>query len=94
MMLPTLALAAAASAGLASAYTVTNVGRFMYKNIDPIVVPGQYKSHLHTFFGSDAVTLNTTTSAELQEGCSTAANPNDYSSYCAWASHCFILIPA
>lgn len=65
-----------------SAYTVTNAPRFMLKNIDPIVFPGQYVSHMHSFFGSDAVTANTTTSKELQNGCSTAENPNDYSSYC------------
>ncbi|EXK78336.1 oxidoreductase [Fusarium oxysporum f. sp. raphani 54005] len=53
----------------------------MEKNIDPIVIPGKYVSHLHTFFGSDAVTANTTTSKELQAGCSSADNPNDYSSY-------------
>ncbi|KAH7134004.1 hypothetical protein EDB81DRAFT_694028 [Dactylonectria macrodidyma] len=71
-----------AGAGAASAYTITVVDRFMYKNIDPIVFPGRYdKSHMHTFFGSDAVTANTTTSAELQAGCSTAKNPNDYSVY-------------
>ncbi|KAJ0384881.1 hypothetical protein COL922a_007428 [Colletotrichum nupharicola] len=68
-------------ASAVSAYTVTNVGRFMLKNIDPVVIPGQYASHMHTFFGSDAVTANTTTSKELQAGCSTAENPNDYSSY-------------
>ncbi|KAF9870926.1 putative short-chain dehydrogenase [Colletotrichum karsti] len=68
-------------ASAVSAYTVVNVDRFMLKNIDPVVVPGQYASHMHTFFGSDAVTVNTTTSKELQAGCSTAENPNDYSSY-------------
>ncbi|KAF5525969.1 hypothetical protein CGCA056_v003850 [Colletotrichum aenigma] len=68
-------------ASAVSAYTVTNVGRFMLKNIYPVVIPGQYASHMHTFFGSDAVTANTTTSKELQAGCSTAENPNDYSSY-------------
>ncbi|RSL56826.1 hypothetical protein CEP53_006663 [Fusarium sp. AF-6] len=67
--------------GVASAYTVTNAGRFMLKNIVPIVTPGQYTSHMHSFFGSDAVTANTTTSKELQAGCSTAVNPNDYSAY-------------
>jgi hypothetical protein len=58
----------------------------MYKNIDPIVYPGQYsKSHLHTFFGSDAITINTNTSAELQAGCATAENPNDFSTYCEFS---------
>jgi hypothetical protein len=55
---------------------------FMFKNIDPIVFPGQYVSHMHSFFGSDAVNINTSTSAELREGCSTARNPNDFSVYC------------
>ncbi|KAF1940956.1 hypothetical protein EJ02DRAFT_455617 [Clathrospora elynae] len=77
------------SAGLlaqfASAYTQVNVAApFMQKNIDPIVFPGQFdKSHLHTFYGSDAVTANTNTSAELQKGCTAADNPNDLSVY--WA---------
>ena len=52
----------------------------MEKNIDPIVVLGVYTSHIHTF-GSDAVTANTT-SEKLQAGCTTAENPNDFSSYC------------
>jgi hypothetical protein len=70
-------------AHLASAYTVIQLGTpFMLKNIDPIVFPGQYnKSHLHSFYGSDAVTLNTKTSAELQKGCTNAENPNDLSTY-------------
>lgn len=71
-----------AVAGVASTYTVTTASRFMEKNFDPIVIPGKYESHLHTFFGSDAVTPTTNTSKELQAGCSTAQNPNDYSSYC------------
>ncbi|KAL2885809.1 hypothetical protein HOO65_070271 [Ceratocystis lukuohia] len=69
------------AAGLASAYTITTADLFMYKNMDPIVIPGKYQSHLHSFFGSDSVTPNTKTSAELQAGCSSAQNPNDYSSY-------------
>ncbi|KAI1865761.1 hypothetical protein JX265_008084 [Neoarthrinium moseri] len=69
-------------ASAVTAYTVTTADQFMLKNIDPIVFPRQYdKSHMHSFFGSDAVTINTTTSAELQAGCSTAQNPNDYSIY-------------
>ncbi|KAK2040429.1 secreted protein [Colletotrichum somersetense] len=70
-------------AGIARAYTQVNVASpFMTKNIDPIVFPGQYdKSHLHSFFGSDAVTINTSTSAELQKGCTNADNPNDLSVY-------------
>jgi hypothetical protein len=43
----------------AYAYTQVNVpSPFMYKNIDPIVFAGEHsKSHLHSFFGSDAVRL-------------------------------------
>ncbi|VUC21626.1 unnamed protein product, partial [Clonostachys rosea] len=71
-----------AGAGIANAYTVTVVKKFMQKNIDPVVFPGQYgKSHMHTFFGSDSVTVYTNSSKDLQAGCSTAENPNDYSSY-------------
>ncbi|KAI7543075.1 hypothetical protein KC331_g7603 [Hortaea werneckii] len=65
------------------AYTQVNVASpFMYKNIDPIVFPGEYgKSHLHSFFGSDAVTINTNSSEELRQGCTNAENPNDLSVY-------------
>ncbi|KAL4795122.1 hypothetical protein BDV19DRAFT_389525 [Aspergillus venezuelensis] len=69
------------AAGLAQAYTVTTVDQFMLKNIDPLVLPGQYTSHMHSFFGSDAVNVTTSTSAELRKGCSTARNPNDFSVY-------------
>ncbi|RGP61245.1 oxidoreductase [Fusarium longipes] len=67
----------------AQAYTQVNVASpFMLKNIDPIVFPGEHgKSHLHSFFGSDAVTVDTKTSAELQAGCTNAENPNDLSVY-------------
>ncbi|KAE8338856.1 hypothetical protein BDV24DRAFT_153298 [Aspergillus arachidicola] len=71
----------ALAVGFAQAYTVTNVRLFMFKNIDPLVVPGKYTSHIHSFFGPDAITANTKTSEELQNGCSTAKNPNDYSTY-------------
>ena len=82
-----------AGAGFASAYTIVVLDQFMDKNIDPIVVPGQYSSHMHTFFGSDAVTANTTTSEELQAGCSTAENPNDLSIYCKSPPHSDITGP-
>jgi hypothetical protein len=70
-------------AGLASAYTQVNLpSPFMQKNVDPIVYPGQFsKSHLHSFYGSDAVTASTNTSAELHKGCTNADNPNDLSVY-------------
>ncbi|EHL01562.1 hypothetical protein M7I_2447 [Glarea lozoyensis 74030] len=74
------------AASTATAYTIVEADLLMYKNIDPVVMPGQYKSHLHTFFGSDSVTANTTTSAELQKGCITAYNPNDFSSYSYYVS--------
>ena len=70
-------------ANFAEAYTIVNAAKpFMFKNIDPIVFPGSYtKSHLHSFYGSDAVTATTKTSAELQKGCTNAQNPNDLSVY-------------
>lgn len=82
------AVAVGLAAGVTNAYTQVNIASpFMTKNIDPIVYPGQYdKSHMHSFFGSDAVTINTSTSAVLQEGCTNAENPNDLSVYCEQAS--------
>jgi hypothetical protein len=67
----------------AYAYTQVNVpSPLMYKNIDPIVFPGEHaKSHLHSFFGSDAVTVSLPTSDELRAGCTNAENPNDLSVY-------------
>ena len=81
------AVAVVLAARVTNAYTQVDVGTpFMQKNIDPIVFPGQYdKSHMHSFFGSDAVTINTSTSAALQEGCTNAENPNDLSVYCKQA---------
>lgn len=78
------ALTGAMAARAAYAYTQANVlGVMMYKNIDPIKFPGEYGvSHMHSFFGSDAVTASTSTSAELQKGCGTTDNPNDLSVYC------------
>lgn len=79
-MLSTLLLVGAAS--VAEAYTVVPMRSYMYKNIDPIVEFGQYTSHMHTFMGSDALTVNTSTSAELRQGCTSAQNANDLSAYC------------
>ncbi|KAK4645190.1 hypothetical protein QC761_000740 [Podospora bellae-mahoneyi] len=53
----------------------------MVKNIDPIVYPGQYRSHMHSFFGSDAVTKNLPTTADREKGCASGENPNDLSVY-------------
>ncbi|OLN83317.1 hypothetical protein CCHL11_03120 [Colletotrichum chlorophyti] len=82
-MSPSILFVSGLFAAVAQAYTVINAASpFMTKNIDPIVFPGQYdKSHLHSFFGSDAVTINTKTSAELQKGCTNLENPNDLSAY-------------
>jgi hypothetical protein len=79
----TFILSASMLASFASAYTQVNVARpFMEKNIDPIVFPGSFtKSHLHSFYGSDAVVASTKSSAELQAGCTAADNPNDLSVY-------------
>ncbi|KAL8409892.1 hypothetical protein RB594_008110 [Gaeumannomyces avenae] len=77
------ALAGSLFAQAALAYTQVNLpSPFMTKNIDPIVFPGSFsKSHLHSFFGADAVTATTNSSAELQRSCTNADNPNDLSVY-------------
>lgn len=69
-------------AGLASGLTVVEHKPFMRKNIDPIVYPGQYVSHMHSFYGSDALTKDLPTTAELHKGCPSGENPNDLSVYC------------
>ncbi len=51
-------------AGTAAAFTDIVHKRFMVKNIDPIVFPGRYKSHMHSFFGSDAVTKDLPTTEQ------------------------------
>jgi hypothetical protein len=81
----TLILSTSFLATLTAAYTQVNAASpFMQKNIDPIVFPGSFsKSHLHSFYGSDAVTATTNKSAALQSGCTNADNPNDFSVY--WA---------
>ncbi|ORY10987.1 hypothetical protein BCR34DRAFT_484866 [Clohesyomyces aquaticus] len=56
---------------------------FMRKNIDPIIFPGRYVSHMHSFYGSDAVTKDLPTTEQLQKGCPSGENPNDLSVY--WA---------
>ncbi|KAL0929745.1 uncharacterized protein CTRU02_215388 [Colletotrichum truncatum] len=74
-------LVAVASVSAVHAWTELHHDPFMNKNIDPIVVPGTYSSHMHTFFGSDAVTNAMPTSADLQKGCYSGENPNDLSAY-------------
>jgi hypothetical protein len=68
--------------GLTMAYTDIRHTRFMLKNMDPIVSPGRYISHMHSFYGSDAVTKDFPTTEELQKGCASGENPNDLSIYC------------
>ncbi|KAK0733019.1 hypothetical protein B0T26DRAFT_736111 [Lasiosphaeria miniovina] len=70
-------------AGTAAALTDIEHKRFMLKNIDPIVFPGKYVSHMHSFYGSDVVTKDLPTTAQLQQGCPSGENPNDLSIY--WA---------
>jgi hypothetical protein len=70
--------------GIANAYANVQVGVLMLKNIDPILSPGKYESHLHTFFGSDVITKDLPTSRQLQAGCTTVNNPNDMSVYCKY----------
>lgn len=66
-----------------SALTVVEHKPFMRKNIDPIVLPGKYASHMHSFYGSDAINTTLPTTADLQRGCPSGENPNDLSVY--WA---------
>ncbi|KAF2184485.1 hypothetical protein K469DRAFT_727376 [Zopfia rhizophila CBS 207.26] len=62
-------------------YTVLDHDQFMTKNIDPIVLPGKYMSHMHSFFGSDSIANDMPTSAALQKGCYSGDNANDLSVY-------------
>ena len=71
-----------ATAGPVQGFTMVNSGYIMRKNIDSIVVPGEYTSHMHSFFGNDAVNATTSTTDELLSGCATNSNPNDLSVYC------------
>ncbi|KAF2177153.1 hypothetical protein K469DRAFT_810039 [Zopfia rhizophila CBS 207.26] len=67
--------------GAATALTDIEHKPFMRKNIDPIVFPGRYVSHMHSFYGSDALTKDLPTTAQLQKGCPSGENPNDLSIY-------------
>jgi len=58
----------------------------MNKNVDALVVPGTYTSHMHTFFGSDIITNVKPTTAESQKGCYSGDNANDLSVYCKQAA--------
>ncbi|KAF3154392.1 hypothetical protein TWF569_000368 [Orbilia oligospora] len=70
-----------ASASVVSAWTELLHKTIMHKNIDAIVSPGAYTSHMHTFFGSDAITNVMPTTEDLQQGCYSGSNPNDFSAY-------------
>jgi hypothetical protein len=69
-------------AGIAACLTDIEHKSSMRKNIDPIVFPRQYISHMHSFYGSDAITRDLPTTEELQKGCPSSENPNDLSVYC------------
>lgn len=69
-------------AGTVSALTDIEHKPFMRKNIDPIVLPGKYTSHMHSFYGSDVITKDLPTTEQLQKGCPSGENPNDLSIYC------------
>lgn len=77
------ALLASGIASIANAYTQVNIASpFMHKNVDPIVFPGSYSdSHLHSFYGSDALNASSESSAFLRQGCTNAENINDLSVY-------------
>ncbi|KAK0643780.1 hypothetical protein B0T16DRAFT_447638 [Cercophora newfieldiana] len=77
------AISATAFAAAASALTVVEHKAFLRKNIDPIVFPGKYVSHMHSFYGSDAINTTLPTTEDLQRGCPSGENPNDLSVY--WA---------
>lgn len=76
------ALALLAGASVVSAWTELLHKPIMHKNIDAIVSPGTYTSHMHTFFGSDAITNVMPATEDLQKGCYSGVNPNDLSAYC------------
>jgi Domain of unknown function (DUF1996) len=84
-------LAVVALLGGVSAYTDIRHTRFMLKNIDPIVLPGRYVSHMHSFYGSDVVTKDLPTTEQLQKGCPSGENPNDLSVYCTWTLTLYLI---
>lgn len=75
-----------AGAGAVSAWSELLHQPIMHKNIDAIVEPGVYSSHMHTFFGSDIITNVMPTTEDLQQGCYSGLNANDLSAYCTWPS--------
>jgi hypothetical protein len=77
-----IAFSLLACASAASAWTELLHTLIMNKNVDAIVQPGKYTSHMHSFFGSDAITNVMPTTEDLQKGCYSGMNPNDLSVYC------------
>ena len=76
-----------ALAGTALALTDIEHKPFMRKNMDPLVSPGKFVSHMHSFYGSDAITKDLPTTEQLQKGCPSGENPNDLSIYCQYCIH-------
>ncbi len=58
-----LILAFFASVSTVHAYTIESHKQFIIKNVDALVLLGTYKSHIHSFFSSDAITNVKPTSA-------------------------------
>jgi hypothetical protein len=74
-------------AGAARALTDIEHKPLYRKNMDPIVSPGKYVSHMHSFYGSDAVTKDLPVEGAtdiLQKGCPSGENINDMSVYCTF----------
>ncbi|KAJ4409432.1 hypothetical protein N0V85_004101 [Neurospora sp. IMI 360204] len=80
-------LSALLLAETASALTDIEHKPFMRKNIDPIVSPGKYISHMHSFYGSDAIIKDLPTTAQLQKG-------STFKTYYEEIDHAEILFPA
>jgi hypothetical protein len=80
---------------VATAAALTDIEHkpFMRKNIDPLVYPGKYVSHMHSFYGSDVITKDLPTTEQLQKGCPSGENPNDLSVYCEHDTFPPLMIP-
>ncbi|KAK5662348.1 hypothetical protein OQA88_8258 [Cercophora sp. LCS_1] len=78
-----LQLTALAFTTAVTALTVVEHKPLFRKNMDALVSPGKYVSHMHSFYGSDAINTTVPTTADLQKGCPSGENANDMSVY--WA---------
>ncbi|KAF1926693.1 uncharacterized protein M421DRAFT_214083 [Didymella exigua CBS 183.55] len=54
---------------------------FKRERIDNLVSPGQEATHMHTFWGSRAITADPITVDELRDSCHTCSNTFDHSAY-------------